>query len=139
MNQTMVPSDLNSFGEAFAMTPPARGFGLKLLGVAALGAAIVGLALPLWPTTPFAILAAWAFARSSPGFEDRLMRHPRLGPAIEAWRARGAIPGPAKAAATASLPVSWMGLWLADVGTGGLIAAGVTLGGVGLWILSRPT
>ena len=73
MSQPAVPTDLNSYGEPFAMTPAARGLGLRLLGVAALGAAIAGLVLPLWPTTPFAILAAWAFARSSPELEARVM------------------------------------------------------------------
>ena len=138
MSQPAVPTDLNSYGEPFAMTPAARGLGLRLLGVAALGAAIAGLVLPLWPTTPFAILAAWAFARSSPELEARVMRDRRLGPAIESWRARGAIPRRAKAVAAASLPVSWASLWLADPGAGILAAAGVVLGGIGLWILSRP-
>ena len=138
MSQPAVPSDLNSYGEPFAMTPPARSFGLRLLGVAALGAAIAGLVLPLWPTTPFGLLAAWAFARSSPELEARVMRDRRLGPAIASWKARGAIPRRAKAVAAASLPVSWASLWFTDVGTGGLVASGVALGGVALWIFSRP-
>ena len=138
MSQPAVPSDLNSYGEPFAITPSARSFGLRLLGVAALGAAIAGLVLPLWPTTPFALLAAWAFARSSPELEARLKRDRRLGPAIESWRARGAIPRQAKAVAAVSLPASWAGLWFADAGVGALVATGVVLGGVGLWILSRP-
>ena len=137
MKQAAFPSDLNGYAEAFA-APAGGGFGLKCLGVAATAAAIAGVVLPMWPTTPFALLAAWAFARSSPRLEARLLRHPRLGPPIRNWRERRAIPRSAKVVTAFSLPASWAGLWLADTGAAALVVAAVTLGGVGAWVLSRP-
>ena len=66
------------------------------IGCTAVVLGVAGIFLPLLPTTPFLLLAAWAFARSSPRLEAWLVRHPRLGPPISAWRERGAIPARAK-------------------------------------------
>lgn len=59
---------------------------------------IVGAFLPVLPTTPFMILAAACFARSSPRLESRLLNHPRFGPALRDWRERRAISPRAKRA-----------------------------------------
>ncbi|WP_103172116.1 YbaN family protein [Paracoccus sp. SY] len=61
------------------------------LGLVALALGIVGIALPVVPTVPFLLLAAAAFARSSPRLERRIMNHPTYGPPVRAWRERGAI------------------------------------------------
>lgn len=49
------------------------------LGVVSLGLAFLGVALPLVPTTPFALLSAFCFAKSSPRFHNYLITHPILG------------------------------------------------------------
>jgi uncharacterized protein len=60
-------------------------------GFASLALAAIGVIVPLLPTVPLVILAAFCFARSSPRLEAWLVDHPQMGPHIIAWRTRGAI------------------------------------------------
>jgi uncharacterized membrane protein YbaN (DUF454 family) len=113
--------------------------GLRLVGTAATGLALVGVVLPLLPTTPFLLVAAWAFARSSPRLNAWLRGHPRLGPPLAAWEKRRAIPRHAKAIVVVSMPVSWILLWSAGVPTGMVIGGGAVMLAAGGWILSRPS
>jgi uncharacterized membrane protein YbaN (DUF454 family) len=46
---------------------------------------VVGIALPLLPTTPFLLLASACFLRGSPAFHQWLQSHPKLGPIITDW------------------------------------------------------
>ena len=51
---------------------------LRTLGVAAAGVGFVGVFVPLLPTTPFLLVASWAFLRSSPELTRKLHEHPLL-------------------------------------------------------------
>lgn len=59
---------------------------LMALGWLAFASGIVGIVLPLLPTTPFMLLAAALFARSSPRFHRWLLTHPWFGPPIVDWQ-----------------------------------------------------
>lgn len=65
---------------------------LAFFGVVSLALGVAGIFLPLLPTTPFLLLSAWLFVRSSPRLYDWLMSHPRLGEYIRNFREERAIP-----------------------------------------------
>ena len=73
------------------------------VGLTALALAAVGVLLPLVPTTPLVILAAFCFMKSSQRLHDRLVSHRVFGPMIVDWREYGAISRPAKRVAIASM------------------------------------
>lgn len=106
-------------------------------GWLSLGLGGLGAFLPLLPTVPFVILAAFCFARSSPRLEAWLLTHPVFGQHIVAWREKGAISRKGKIAAMIAFafsiimallfaPWPWM---LAPI-----VAAVVT----GSWLWTRP-
>lgn len=81
------------------MLEPMRWIYLSL-GWLALGLGIAGIFLPLLPTTPFLLLAAFAFSRGSPRLHAWLLGHRHFGPVIRDWQERRAIPLRAKLLAT---------------------------------------
>ncbi|MEM9724955.1 MAG: YbaN family protein [Pseudomonadota bacterium] len=109
-----------------------------VLGGLALALAILGAALPLLPTTPFLLVAAFAFARSSPRLHAWLLNHPRFGPLIRNWRDEGAISRPVKRAAAAAMAATFL-LSVALGAPGWLLAIqAVALAGAAVFVLTRP-
>ena len=78
-------------------------------GWLALVIGLIGIFLPLLPTTPFVLVAAWCFSRGSPRVERWLLEHPSLGPAVRDWREHRAVPLAAKQLATAMMAISSVG------------------------------
>ncbi|BAK65241.1 conserved hypothetical protein [Sphingobium sp. SYK-6] len=96
-----------------------------------------GIVLPLLPTVPFFILAAFCFARSSPALERRLIESPRFGPPIRAWRERGAISRRGKRAALVAFALS-VGISLAMAPWPWPLASIAAALVFGTWIWTRP-
>lgn len=110
-----------------------------LLGHLSLGLGIVGIFLPLLPTTPFLLLAAVAFSRSSPRLARWLHEHPRLGPPIHDWRDHGVIGRGAKRLVVAAVAFSvGLSLWLA-IPWWALAVQVAILGAVLAFVLTRPS
>jgi uncharacterized protein len=78
----------------------------RLLALLCVALGLVGAVLPVLPTVPFLLLAAFAAGRGWPALEAWLLRHPRFGPPITRWRERGAVPRSAKWAATLGMSAS---------------------------------
>jgi len=73
------------------------------LGLFCVALAVIGIVLPLLPTVPFLLLAAFFFANSSERLHNWILAHNVFGPMITDWRDRGAIRPGAKKAATLSI------------------------------------
>jgi uncharacterized membrane protein YbaN (DUF454 family) len=54
-------------------------------GSICVGLAFLGLFLPLLPTTPFLLLAAFCFSKGSARMHAWLLHHPTMGPIIKDW------------------------------------------------------
>lgn len=67
-----------------------------LFGTLSLALGIIGIFLPLLPTTPFLLLTAALYVRSSPRLYNRLLHHKYLGSYIRNFRENKAIPLRAK-------------------------------------------
>jgi uncharacterized membrane protein YbaN (DUF454 family) len=108
------------------------------LGLLSTGAGIAGIVLPLVPTTPFILLAAFCFARSSPRLEAWILEHHTFGPMIANWRRHGSIDRRAKRLALLLMGIAFLvsvalavPLWL-------LATQGMVLIAVAAFLLSRP-
>lgn len=109
-----------------------------LAGCFSLALGLAGAVLPLLPTVPFVLLAAFCFARSSERFHAYLIEHPRFGPMIEGWQSRRAIPKRAKWAASASMAASLCLTALIGLNPPVLLAQAIALGAVAIYIWTRP-
>ena len=103
--------------QALPVLRPARPLWQRVLwllaGVLSLVTGIVGIFLPLLPTTPFVLLAAFCFSRGSTRCEAWLLNHPRFGPMVRDWRANHAIPLRAKQLAWSMMAIG--SVWAAWV------------------------
>jgi uncharacterized protein len=114
-----------------------RGLWLAAGGLC-LGLGLLGAVLPVLPTTPFLLLAAACFARSSPRLHGWLLNHGTFGPPIRNWEENGAISRPAKRLAV----VSMAAVLVLSVGLGlslkVLLAQGLLIAMGAGFVLSRP-
>lgn len=80
-------------------------------GLLSLVAGFIGIFLPLLPTAPFVLLAAFCFARGSQRWERWMLDHPRFGPLVRDWNDRRAVPRRAKLLAITMMTISSVGMW----------------------------
>jgi uncharacterized membrane protein YbaN (DUF454 family) len=104
----------------------------------ALGA--VGTVVPGLPTTPFMLLALWAFAKSSQRFHNWLYAHPVFGPPLQQWHDHRVISGKAKLLSVSTMTASFVYLgFFTDVSVWvKTVTALVMLYGA-VFILSKPS
>jgi len=77
----------------------------KLLGFIFVGLAALGVFLPLLPTTPFLLLAASCFAKSSDKWHQWLISNRTFGPIIQNWHEKKCISCSTKRVAILSIVV----------------------------------
>jgi uncharacterized protein len=110
---------------------------LFTVGVISLILGVVGIFLPVLPTTPFVLLSAWCFVKSSPKAHKWLYEQPYIGAALGDWERNRSISRQAKLSALITIAVSagmmwWRveSLWL-KVGVSAILAT------VSVWIVTR--
>jgi len=112
---------------------------LLVTGWLAVALGVIGIFLPVLPTTPFLLLAAACFVRSSQRFYDWLVGHPRLGPWFRDYLEGNGIPLKGKLYAIAMMWVSiGISCWLVPLiwaRIGMLLSASL----VTLYILKQKT
>jgi uncharacterized protein len=107
-------------------------------GFFSLGLGIIGIFLPLLPTVPFLILAAFCFAQSSHRMHRWLIDHPVLGPPIRNWQRNGAITRRTKWLASLSMLTVFAVSLAFGLRSSILIVQALTLSGAALFIWTRP-
>jgi len=111
---------------------------LQALAVTSLALAIIGAFVPVMPTVPFVLLAAWAATRSSPRLAHWLETHPRMGPYIRDWRQGGVVNRPAKWVATVMMAMGAATMSLFVRPWWVPVSAITIMTGVGIWLWLRP-
>lgn len=105
-------------------------------GIVSFACGTIGIALPIVPTVPFYLLAAFCFARSNQRWEQWLLDHKVWGPPIRRWRDRRAISRNAKVSAIIAMAAGAVVTWF----TLGWPWAGISLAILaicGTWIWTR--
>lgn len=101
---------------------------------------MLGLFLPVLPTTPFLLLAAACFARSSRRVHHWLLSHPRFGPILHEWQTYRSMPYRAKRTALLLIALSF-GISIVFFVPGWQAKLAMGVGGLllGLWISRIPS
>jgi uncharacterized membrane protein YbaN (DUF454 family) len=99
---------------------------------------VLGAFLPVLPTVPFLLAAAWAAGHGWPAMEHWLLEHPRYGEYIRRWRQGGAVPRRAKWAATVMMTFSALVLLATGAPIAVKIGAPLFMAAVAIWLWRRP-
>ncbi|MFP1789151.1 DUF454 family protein [Lonsdalea quercina] len=87
-----------------------------VLGWIAVVLATLGVVLPLLPTTPFLLLAAWCFARSSPRFHYWLLHRSWFGGYLRHWQQHRALPPGVKVKALVVIVATFaLSIWMVNI------------------------
>lgn len=113
---------------------------LVVAGTACVGLGVLGLFLPVLPTTPFLLLAAACYARASRRFYNWLLNNRTFGPTIREWRRYRSIPYRTKLTAIVLMSLTLTSSIVFFVHNPYLQAALAILGGaLAVWMYRIPS
>ncbi len=107
-------------------------------GCATLMLGAIGILVPLLPTTPLVLLAAFAFSKSSPRLRLWLVEHRVFGKIIADWESNGAIAPRYKILACSAMILVLLGSVLAEISSVVILIQFVCMTAAASFILSRP-
>jgi uncharacterized protein len=111
---------------------------LKVVAVTSLALGVIGAFVPVMPTVPFVLLAAWAAARSSPRLSNWLENHPQMGPHIRDWHRGGVVRRRAKWTATVMMAGGAVTMLLFVRPLWVPLTAIAIMATVAIWLWARP-
>jgi uncharacterized membrane protein YbaN (DUF454 family) len=108
------------------------------VGLSSVTLAAIGVVVPLLPTTPFLLLAAFAFARSSSRLQTWLHEHPKFGPLIGNWQQHGSIDRKSKIVSMLVIVLTPIITFFVGVPAWALVIQVAVLACSATFILTRP-
>lgn len=116
-----------------------KNVGYQLFGLVLVGLGIIGMVLPVMPTTIFFILALACFTRSSPKLAAWLLNHPRYGATLNDWQEHKIVPIKAKWYAGIGMLFGFVILFMSSPAAWVLLVVAVIECSVMIYLLSRPS
>jgi len=85
----------------------------EFFGWVFLGLGFLGIPLPLLPTTPFVLLALFAFSKSRPTMKAWILQHHLIGPPVRRWKEKKGISAATRYSALGTVLFSFsLSIWL---------------------------
>ncbi|CAI8168979.1 MAG: Inner membrane protein YbaN [Pseudidiomarina mangrovi] len=100
--------------------------------------ALIGIALPVMPTVPFLLVAAWAGGKGWPVLEQKLLAHPTYGPQIQQWRDHGVVRRTPKVITSLMMAGSWVILSFSPIAVWLKLTVIGIMATILLWLWLRP-
>ncbi len=115
-------------------------WGFIAAGWTCLGLGVIGIFLPVLPTTPLVLLAAWCFSRGSQRLHRWLLEHRLFGPMVRDWEEHHVIRRRAKILATATIVplVGYMLVFTAAAAWAKVLAGALAVWGL-VFIWTKPS
>ncbi len=118
--------------------PERRNYFYLVIAYVSVALGALGAILPLLPTTPFLLLAAWSAAKGSPALHRWLYEHPAIGGVLIAWEQKRAVSTRAKWVACVFMGISWLIMLRQTDGMMVPVITGVFFLGMGRFLVTRP-
>ncbi|MEO2281502.1 YbaN family protein [Pseudoalteromonas pernae] len=112
---------------------------LQGIGLLCVALGIVGVALPVMPSTVFFIMALACFTHSSPRLESWLLNHPKVGPSLLAWREHKVVPTRAKWFAAIGMSIGLYMMMLSSAPSFAIILVAAIEACVLTYLIRRPS
>jgi len=116
--------------------------GIRILwltvGLLSVAIGALGVVLPILPTTPFLLVGAFAFARSSERLNLWLTTHRIFGPLIDNWHRYRSIDSKTKRTAIVIIILTPIAAWFFDAPLWVIGCQIIVLSGAAIFIVTRP-